>query len=81
MAGKREMIIEDLRQKLDTFVESSADITLYRVAKDTGLSMQTIYNFHSGKPSSGKTVEAIADYLGCKLTTVKRKNGEFQYDR
>lgn len=40
-------------------------VTIYRVAKDTGVTMGVIYNWKNGKTvPRAETLKALADYVG-----------------
>jgi len=48
----------------DVIAEANAKkITAYRIAKDTGLSTQTVYAYFAGEKVSVRTQETIINYI------------------
>lgn len=51
-------------------------VTRYRIAKDTGISEQTISKFLNGHQNIGlRTVDTIGQYLGLRLVSDKVEKG------
>lgn len=67
----------DLQDQLKQAIEDS-ELTLYRVAKGSGIAYQVLHRFVSGERDlTLTTASKLADYFGMRLTRPKRpKNGE-----
>jgi transcriptional regulator with XRE-family HTH domain len=46
--------------------------TVYRLAKLTGLTASTVHNLEAGSDPGWKTVQALADALGCSVEEFRR---------
>lgn len=55
-------VTDDLRRKL-----AATDLTLYRVAKDTKISWQTLKRFVDGAGIQSDHIDTLAAYLGMSL--------------
>ena len=61
-----------LQDQLRQAIKDSG-LTLYRIAKDSGIAYQVLHRFASGERDlTLKTATKLADYFGMRLTRPKR---------
>jgi plasmid maintenance system antidote protein VapI len=65
----KEMALQDqLRQAIE-----DSGLTLYRIAKDSGIAYQVLHRFASGERDlTLETATRLADYFGMRLTRPRR---------
>jgi plasmid maintenance system antidote protein VapI len=67
MAKKKNLIGDQLREAI-----LSADVTRYRISKDTGITEAALSRFITGGSGlSLKTIDILGEYLGLDITTRK----------
>ena len=63
----------DISQKIRDELTKRPELTDYRLAKDTGVPLSVVQRLRNGCDARGKTLSAIAKYLGLRLVSGKRR--------